>query len=139
MQLTNADLTDWHDQGTLRSSKTRERTLLKRQGSRPSFELILAESYNTDHYSPRHRHNFDQIRIGLDGVQRYGRKTLREGVIAYFPEGTYYGPHTIEAGRRFQATLQFDGAGSEPYPGLDAIEAATQELRKIGEFRKGIY
>jgi len=139
MQLTNASLTDWHDQGSLRSNKVRERCLLKREGTRPSFEFILAESFSVDHFSPRHRHNFDQIRIGLAGVQRYGKKTLREGTIGYFPEGTHYGPHTIEDGRRFQATLQFDGAGPDPYPGLALIEAATQELRKKGEFRKGIY
>jgi quercetin dioxygenase-like cupin family protein len=43
---------------------------------------------------PRHKHNFDQIRMCLEGEgQNYGeRKWIKAGELAYFPEGTPYGP-----------------------------------------------
>ena len=48
------------------------------------------------YYTPRHRHNFDQIRMVMEGKFAYaGRKTMRQGSIGYFPEGTYYGPQNL--------------------------------------------
>jgi hypothetical protein len=59
---------------------------------------------------PRHKHNFDQIRMCLEGGrQNYGAdKWIAPGEIAYFPEGTPYGPEQSNT-ERLSVTLQFGG------------------------------
>ncbi len=44
------------------------------------------------YFTPRHRHNFDQIRYTLSGVQSTGLGDLAAGECGYFPEGSHYGP-----------------------------------------------
>ena len=49
---------------------------------------IVPEGY----FTPRHRHNFDQIRYTLTGVQSTGHGDLAPGEIGYFPEGRLLRP-----------------------------------------------
>src|SRR4030088_2898167 len=44
------------------------------------------------YFTPRHRHNFDQIRYTLTGIQSTGLGDLAAGECGYFPEGSHYGP-----------------------------------------------
>ena len=44
------------------------------------------------YFTPRHRHNFDQIRYTLSGLQSTGLGDLAGGECGYFPEGSHYGP-----------------------------------------------
>ena len=48
------------------------------------------------YFTPRHRHNFDQIRHTLSGIQSTGLGDLAAGECGYFPEGSYYGPQKQE-------------------------------------------
>ena len=43
-----------------------------------------------DYYSPRHRHNFDQVRFTIEGQVKYGPITTQAGDCLYFPEGVFY-------------------------------------------------
>ena len=44
------------------------------------------------YFTPKHRHNFDQIRYTLSGLQSTGLGDLAGGECGYFPEGSHYGP-----------------------------------------------
>jgi hypothetical protein len=142
MQITSFDDTPFAGEnpvGSIRGNEDRLKSLLSREGTGRAFEFTFVESAGGEHFSPRHRHNFDQIRIALGGVSRYGRKVLRPRMIGYFPEGTYYGPHTVVEFPSVLAALQFDGASAGGYINYPAIKAATAVLKQRGEFRRGIY
>ncbi len=125
--------------GAVRENKDRLKTLLEREGHLRTFWFVYTETEDGEHFSPRHRHNFDQIRIGLSGVSHYGKHVLRERMIGYFPEGTFYGPHTLHELPSRLATLQLDGPSRAGYLPYRFIEAATHEMKALGEFRKGVY
>ena len=146
MQITSFDDTPFAGEnpvGSIRGNADRLKSLLSREAdvrlARGAFEFTFVESTGGEHFSPRHRHNFDQIRIALGGVSRYGRKILRPRMIGYFPEGSFYGPHTVLEFPSVLAALQFDGASACGYINYPAIKAATEELKREGEFRRGVY
>src|SRR4051812_9641085 len=62
----------------------------------PNDGRMIKLSFNThDHasyHSPRHRHNFEQIRYVIAGSATYGPLQAEPGDCIYFPEGVYYGP-----------------------------------------------
>jgi hypothetical protein len=91
-------------------------------------------------YVPRHRHNFDQLRMCLEGEpQNYGKdKWINPGEIVYFPEGTPYGPEDSKS-HRLSITLQFGGASGSGYLGAEKISAAIEELKAFGTFEKGVF
>jgi hypothetical protein len=89
---------------------------------------------------PRHKHNFDQIRMCLEGGrQNYGGdKWIAPGEIAYFPEGTPYGPEQSNT-ERLSITLQFGGASGNGFIGSARLQQAMNEMREFGTFEKGIF
>jgi hypothetical protein len=53
-------------------------------------------------FSPRHRHNFEQLRWAFDQPVNYSPKLdLPPGQLGYFPEGAYYGPFTLPPGTQW--------------------------------------
>lgn len=100
-----------------------------------SLQIGIAPNY----YSPRHRHNFDQVRYQLDGDFDFATDgVMKVGSIAYFPEGTYYGPQSGAAANS-TLVLQFGGASGSGYVSPEQYEKAAAELAKHGTFAKGIY
>jgi hypothetical protein len=91
-------------------------------------------------FSPRHKHNFDQIRIVLGGgPMNYGPKQwIQPGEIAYFPEGTPYGPQDYDS-KRYGMTLQFGGASGSGYISLPRMKEGMEALKAFGSFEKGIF
>ena len=89
---------------------------------------------------PRHKHNFDQIRMCLEGGrQNYGAgKWIAPGEIAYFPEGTPYGPEQSDT-ERLSITLQFGGASGSGFVGSARLQQAKDEMKEFGTFEKGIF
>src|SRR5215813_7416727 len=89
---------------------------------------------------PRHKHNFDQIRMCLEGEgQNYGeRKWIKAGELAYFPEGTPYGPERSNC-ERLSITLQFGGASRNGFVSSARLQRAMEEMREFGSFEKGIF
>ncbi|HEX4195783.1 MAG TPA: hypothetical protein VHY80_21920 [Stellaceae bacterium] len=84
---------------------------------------IVPEGY----FTPRHRHNFDQIRYTLTGVQSTGHGDLAPGEIGYFPEGAYYGPQA-QAGECATLVLQFQGASGEHLLSNEEMNATYQKM-----------
>jgi hypothetical protein len=84
--------------------------------------------------APRHRHNFDQIRLTLSGQTDYGYEQIAgPGDATFFPAGAYYGPERFEAAEIF--LLQW----SPDWVTRDQSDAAYAELAKTGEFKDGFY
>jgi hypothetical protein len=91
-------------------------------------------------YSPRHRHNFDQIRFSLKGNLSIGtKKSVKEGEIGYFPEGTHYGPQDDAGAERTTLVLQFAGASGAGFLSQRQTQQAKEELERVGTFEKGIF
>lgn len=108
------------------------------EGTPENFYLQLAHTYS-DFFSPRHRHNFDQVRVQLQGDADFARDGLmRPGSVAYFPEGVYYGPQSI-AGESQTLVLQFGGASGSGYISEARFQAAVDEMRAHGSFDKGVF
>lgn len=100
-----------------------------------SLQIGVAPSY----YSPRHRHNFDQVRYQLDGDFDFAADgVMKAGMVGYFPEGTYYGPQS-SAAENSTLVLQFGGASGSGYISPEQYEKASAELAKHGTFAKGVY
>lgn len=96
---------------------------------------FLSQGYGT----PRHRHNFDQIRYVLDGEFSAGTGDIKAGQCAYFPEGVHYGPQHQDADC-LALILQFPGPSGAPYLTHQELDAARAQLiADGGSFTEGIY
>lgn len=119
----------------------RIRLLAGAEGSPANYEMSLAwaeESFT----SPRHRHNFDQLRYNLEGRMHYGPKRfVHAGEVCYFPEGTAYGPQIqAEAHERaLTMVIQFGGSSRAGIMSERQIRAGYEALRALGEFEGGAF
>src|SRR5262249_1639931 len=109
-------------------------------GALDNFQLSFGQM-GGDFNSPRHRHNFEQIRYQLEGVLDYGRDgKLVAGMVGYFPEAVYYGPQSQDPGINCKTiVLQFGGASGSGYLSQAEVQAGMQELRGEGEFKDGVF
>jgi hypothetical protein len=116
------------------------RRLLEGTVGSPDNFLFRITRLDSGFFSPRHCHNFDQIRFMLQGETDFSRDgKLKAGMIGYFPEGTAYGPQTT-SDDMLVMTLQFGGASGQGYLSADQIEEAGGELKaRGGTFEKGMY
>lgn len=107
--------------------------------SRDNFMYILGRQ-DADFAMPRHRHNFDQIRLPISGAMNLGRGLiLEEGQVGYFPEGLSYGPQDdplgeAAPGERLQLVLQFGGASGYGFMSIEQRRKAWDELLEHGKF-----
>jgi hypothetical protein len=109
-------------------------------GALDNFQLSYGQM-GGDFNSPRHRHNFEQIRYQLEGVLDYGRDgKLVAGMVGYFPEAVYYGPQSQDPGINCKTiVLQFGGASGSGYLSQAEVKAGMEELRGEGEFKDGVF
>lgn len=128
------------DGGGVRTGKVGKQFLLHGDPASPgNFKFGLFHQYG-DFFSPRHRHNFCQFRVQLEGVCKYGPGgSMEPGTIGYFPEGAYYGPQGPDTEDTYTATLQFGGPSGSGLPTPEQTAAAKRELLKIGVFEKGVF
>jgi hypothetical protein len=100
-----------------------------------ALQLGVTPSY----YSPRHRHNFDQVRFQLEGDFDFASDgVMKEGCLGYFPEGTHYGPQSSNS-ENSTLVLQFGGASGSGYIAANEYEKAAAELARHGSFARGVY
>jgi hypothetical protein len=113
--------------------------LIGDENSPDNYRLVLA-SQTGKFIGPRHRHNFDQIRMCLSGEgQNYAPdRWIRPGELAYFPEGAYYGPEDSDC-HRFGITLQFGGASGNGFVSSRRSKQGMEELKKLGTFDRGVF
>jgi len=84
--------------------------------------------------TPRHQHDFEQIRYCLAGKQSFGDGFESvAGSVGYFPAGTEYGPQYIEDAE--QLLIQW----GPTFVSKADNDAAIMRLKERGEFREGMY
>lgn len=142
MQIAHSDSTAWSPVRTVRGGVIRFKYLLDGQEGAPgNFSLVIADT-DVSFKSPRHRHNFDQIRVSLDGVTNYGpRENIEVGDVVYFPEGTHYGPQDQELARQssLAMVIQFGGASGNGYMSLRQLQEGQERLQQKGRFEGGVF
>jgi hypothetical protein len=99
--------------------------------------LALVETTD-DYFTPRHHHNFEQVRLMLKGEFEYERGYIQEEMtVGYFGEGTYY----TQKGRgdSLALILQVGGPSGSGFMSHRRLRAGASELEKTGNFERGIY
>jgi hypothetical protein len=124
----------------IRGGQREFKTLLRGEEDSPNNYKLSFVRQTGELDIPRHRHNFDQIRMCLEGEpQNYGKdKWFNAGELVYFPEGTPYGPEQSSS-HRLSITLQFGGASGQGYIGPQRTAAAIEEMKAFGAFEKGVF
>lgn len=107
-------------------------------GTLGNFNLEAVRTYG-DFFSPRHRHNFDQYRYQIEGSFDFDRGgKMFPGSVAYFPEGTPYGPQSSSEDS-LTVVLQLGSASGSGYLSRQEFLAGSADLLKQGEFRRGAF
>lgn len=140
MQIAHADELEWRPLSQIRQGGKEYKELLAgEEGALDNYRLVMIREEGVKAVTPRHKHNFDQLRMVLTGRANYGPKRwIEPGQIAYFPEGTPYGPEDSD-GDRLGLTWQAGGASGSGYISNRQAKAATEELKQAGTFEGGIY
>ena len=139
MQIVHAEDLPWSE----RQERHREGSLAFRnlfqgeEGDPNNFRLVLSKN-SGEYKSPRHRHNFDQVRFCVRGAASIAPgKSLEEGDVGYFPEGVFYGPQDDQGGDRVTLVFQGGGASGLGYMSAAQLRRGTEELEKLGAFSGG--
>jgi len=117
-------------------------TVLDRDGSRPdSFYFGISYAKPGDFMTPRHHHNFDQMRYMIEGRWQDPAGVLEAGSLGIFPEGTYYGPQDQADDYGTVLIMQFGGASGAGYVDKNLMRKAAAELKakSTGAFVGGVY
>jgi hypothetical protein len=102
-----------------------------------NFDLSISLTTD-DFFTPRHRHNFDQIRYILKGEFSFDRGRVQQtGQISYFGEGTYYEQKGI--GETETLLLQGAGASGSGYMSFDQLYSTARKLLDKGKFEDGVF
>lgn len=138
MQIVNANEVPWQRFSPHRGGFAENKRLLAGDPQSPdNFELSLVR-VDGEYVTPRHRHNFDQVRYMVEG--RFGvgpDSVLEEGTISYFPEGVRYTQQGL--GTSVTLLLQFGGANGHGFMNYGDLDRGYSELCEKGEFSKGVY
>lgn len=131
----------WQRVGRHRGPGLKMKSLAFRGDGRGNNLWLSLSEMEDGWYSPRHMHNFDQIRYVLAGETGFTRWDLHAGECAYFPAGVRYGPQE-QHGSALLLTLQFPGAGGQYYLTPEQVEETVAQLRRedpnFGSGGKGI-
>lgn len=142
MRIARSETTPFTPVPAVRGGTIAFKTLLEGAEGRPdNYQLLLADT-DISFKSPRHRHNFDQFRLSVEGSTNIGpKRNLEEGDLAYFPEGTYYGPQNQEeVGKNSLCmVVQFGGPCGNGYMSRKQMQEGFAELSAQGSFEAGVY
>ncbi len=139
MQTMHAAEVEWGKVSGHRSGGIDFKRLLQGTPRTPdNFELSIVRTTG-DYYTPRHRHNFDQVRLCLEGAMNYApSKDLKAGTVGYFPEGTFYGPQS-DTGVSIILLLQMGGSAGYGFMGYQQLTDGYKKLSGFGRFDGGIF
>jgi hypothetical protein len=140
MRVSEASSAERGVVGSMREGVLELRILLTGEDDTPTnFCMQMNRTGAGGWTTPRHRHNFDQVRYVLKGNYPYAKgKSLPEGWIGYFPESVRYGPQERPEGLEM-LTLQFGGASGNGFLSVARREAANEVLKRKGEFKDGVF
>ncbi|MBL8663524.1 MAG: hypothetical protein JNM29_11890 [Candidatus Odyssella sp.] len=113
-----------------------KRLMQGKPGGVQNFEFLIAKTGGR-FFGPRHRHNFEQIRLGLSGALGKNKDdTIAPGQIGYYPENCYY---QIDSSDSEIVLIQFAGPSGWGYLSYDQLYAGSAELAKLGTFKDGVF
>jgi hypothetical protein len=140
MRISEAATAEGGSVGSMRDGKLDQKFLLQGDDDSPNNYLLNVGLTGAGGWgTPRHRHNFDQVRYVLKGKYPASpHKTMGEGSVAYFPESVYYGPQDRPEGLEMMV-IQFGGASGAGFLSTPRREAANERLKSKGEFKNGIF
>ena len=126
--------------GNMREGVLEQKFLLTGRDGHPNNYLLNIGRTGTGGWAtPRHRHNFDQVRYVIKGKYPVSKDmTMPEGSVAYFPEGVPYGPQDRPEGLEMMV-CQFGGASGSGFLSIAQREAANEVLKKKGTFKEGVF
>lgn len=136
MQWVDSNKVEWQRFAAHRPGFAENKRLLVGDRHAPTnFELSIVH-VDSVYSTPRHKHNFDQIRVMLSGDFGYDKSdVLREGSISYFPEGTPYIQRS--EGESVTLLLQFGGASGSGFMSYADLDRGKVELESQGAFEEG--
>jgi len=139
MQTIHAADVEWGEVSGHRSGGIDFKRLLQgTPGAPDNFELSIVRTAG-DYFTPRHRHNFDQVRLCLEGAMNYAPgKDLKAGTVGYFPEGTFYGPQS-DTSTSIVLLLQMGGSAGYGFMSYQQLNAGYQKLSDLGRFDGGVF
>lgn len=140
MRISEAASSEGGRVGSMREGVLDQKFLLQTDENGPNDYLLNVGLTGTGGWgTPRHRHNFDQIRFVLKGKYPASpHKSMDEGSVAYFPESVHYGPQDRPEGLEMMV-IQFGGASGSGFLSTPRREAANEALKKKGEFKDGVF
>ena len=141
MKIVQGDELEWKRGLEHRGGIFHNRILVEGEpGSLDNFQIGVGRM-SGDFYSPRHHHNFEQIRFQLEGALDFARDGKMEtGMVGYFPEGCFYGPQTqAPDDQPMTVVLQFGGASGSGYLSRAEVKAGMDEMQSEGEFKDGVF
>jgi hypothetical protein len=141
MRIVRAEDLEWKEISKHRSGDIVFKTLLCGEpDALDNYELSLTRrGEGTSFYAPRHHHNFDQLRYGIEGVMNHGpHEDLLPGMVGYFPEGTHYGPQD-ESGECISLVYQGGGASGAGFLSYENLGEGQRQLSQLGTFENGAY
>ena len=137
MRKAVASAVQWEQISQHRKESPWFRRLLQgERGALDNYEFALVrvdDKYDT----PSHNHNFDQVRIMLDGSFDFGGQVQDAGTVGYFPAGTYY--QQSARGPSVTLLLQVGAACRQGFLDFTQVRDAAAELARKGEFKDGKY
>jgi hypothetical protein len=138
MRASQVSAVDADQVGSMREGVlTQKHLLIGEDGSPNNYDLNTGLAGSGGWRTPRHRHDFDQIRYVIKGDYPYmDGRVLPEGWVAYFPESVYYGPQDRPEGLQTMV-LQLGGASGNGYLSVAGRDAANEALKAKGEFKGG--
>jgi hypothetical protein len=140
MRISEASTAEGGQVGSMRDGKLDQKFLLQGDDDSPNNYLLNVGLTGAGGWgTPRHRHNFDQIRYVLKGTYPASpHKTMGEGSVGYFPESVHYGPQDRPEGLEMMV-IQFGGASGSGFLSTPRREAANEALKAKGEFKNGVF
>jgi hypothetical protein len=108
----------------------------------PGYYTMMIARFE-EYYTPRHRHNYDQIRYCFHAPFNYARgKEIPVGWIGYFPEGTHYGPQDVKCAIEDSPavlTWQFGSTSMQGFLSAGSLSATYEAMSTRGRFERGSY
>ena len=141
MRVVNFESLKLQERAHARGGIFRYYELLSGSDGAPDNFYLQLSVLSGDFVSPRHRHNFDQVRFQLEGSFDFAADGRKDpGSIAYFPEGTRYGPQQALSPSSATLVLQFGGASGNGYMSEAQFQQGLAEMKQgPGTFANGIY
>jgi len=140
MQAVTSDEIEAYQFATHREGEITFQRLLQGDPDAPdNFEWSIIRT-GEDYATPRHHHNFSQIHLVLEGTHEWAPdRLIPTGAVAYFAEGTFYGPQHGHGG--LLLGLQFGEASASGFMSYDRLAEGNKRLdeRRDGEFSGGVW